>query len=64
VHLALEEQAVDLLLEAADEAHPAVAIEVLGGGLAGLILPLSRALGLSPGHRRPLYRKRLQRLEG
>ena len=50
VHLALQEQAVDLLLEAADEAHPAVAIEVFGGRLAGLVLPLVGALCLCPGH--------------
>ena len=48
--LALQEEPLDLLLEAPDEAHPAVAIEVLGGRLAGLVLPLVSTLGLSPGH--------------
>jgi hypothetical protein len=51
VHLALQEQALDLLLEPANEAHPAVAIEVLRGRLAGLVLPLAGALGLCPRHR-------------
>jgi hypothetical protein len=50
MHLALQKQALDLLLEAADEAHPAVAIEVFGRRLAGPVLPLVGALGLCPGH--------------
>ena len=62
VHLPLEEQALDVLLEAADEPHAAVAIEVLRGRLAGLIAPVARAFGLRPGHASPLYRNRLQGL--
>jgi hypothetical protein len=48
--LALQEKALDLLLEAADQAHPAVALEVFGGRFAGPILPLVGALRLCPGH--------------
>jgi hypothetical protein len=55
MHLALQEQPLDLLLEAPDEAHTAVPIEVLGGRLAGLVLPLVSALSLCSGHRSPLY---------
>jgi hypothetical protein len=62
VHLALQEQAVNLLFEPPDQPHPAVALEVLGGRLAGLILPLVGALRLCPGHPAPLYSNRLQRL--
>jgi hypothetical protein len=62
VHLALQEEAVNLLLEAPDQAHPAVALEVFGGRFAGPVLTLVGALGLCPGHRSPLYSNRLQTL--
>jgi hypothetical protein len=61
VDLAFQEQPVDLLLEAPDEPHAAVALEVVGGRLARLVPPLVRALGLRAGHRPPLHSNRLQR---
>jgi hypothetical protein len=59
VDLAFQEQPVDLLLEAPDEPHAAVALEVVGGRLARLVPPLVRALGLRAGHRPPLHSNRL-----
>jgi hypothetical protein len=64
VDVALQEQALNLLLEATDEAHPAVALQVVSGRLAGLILLVMGALRLCPGHRWPLYSNRLQGLGG